>query len=151
MDDLRDDAITSAASDVGSAWWAQGLRWLAVLPGAALGAGLMRGFLVLFVVSSNSHRDPNVEGLFDSLDLLWRQVLLGACWGATFVSAGSFIAPCGRKIVAWILALLLSAGVVFLLNEYSTTIVSGSITETIALVIVAIGTAWKLESDHTEP
>jgi hypothetical protein len=79
------------------------LRWLGFIPGAFVGAWL--AWLLLFYGNRIGAQRMGFDA-DDFIHKLFTEIISNAGMGAAFVYAGACIAPNGRKVVAWILALI---------------------------------------------
>ena len=108
------------------------LRWIAVLPAAAI-AGIIAFFVTAFVVSIGQeleHDSPLTHGGL---------VLISDGFTAfVFVIAGALVAPSQRKVTAIFLACLVVASLVALgVMTYR----AGAIDDVLALIALAVGAA----------
>ena len=79
--------------------WIEVLRWVGVLPGAILGAGIIHilSKVVMWLGSSRFGDDT-------WFDLIWREVITNGVYGAAIVGCAFYIAPRGKAIVATVFA-----------------------------------------------
>ena len=79
--------------------WIEVLRWIGVLPGAVLGAGIIHVLskVVMWLGSSRFGDDT-------WFDLIWREVITNGVYGAAIVGCAFYIAPRGKAIVATVFA-----------------------------------------------
>ena len=75
--------------------WIQVLRWIAILPGAIIGAGIVNiiSGIVMWLGSSRFGDET-------WFDLIWRQLITNGAYGAAFVFCAAWIAPKGKIPIA---------------------------------------------------
>ena len=75
--------------------WIQVLRWIALLPGAAIGACIVTiiSGIVMWLGSSRFGNDT-------WFDLIWRELITNGACGAAFVFCATWVAPKGKIPVA---------------------------------------------------
>jgi hypothetical protein len=75
--------------------WIQVLRWIAILPGAVIGACIITiiSGIVMWLGSSRFGGDT-------WFDLIWRELITNGAGGAAFVYCAAWVAPKGKIPVA---------------------------------------------------
>lgn len=79
------------------------LRWLALIPGILLGAGIIQYLAKAFVFLSG-----NVSGDSTWMGLIFNTILVGLAYGAGAIFCAQFIAPRGKKITAVVTAITIT-------------------------------------------
>jgi hypothetical protein len=138
------DKTTNANNiDSSQPMWLEVLRWVGLIPGAILGAGLVHMFskLIMWLGSSSYGNDT-------WFDLIWREVITNGIYGAAFVGCAYFIAPRGKGVVAIVfggLVLFLSGALFFMaFGTKQWMSVLGLIFMNVGSIIVAVK-AWNGE------
>lgn len=96
-----DDSAETDNRSQGQPLWIEVLRWIGVLPGAVLGAGIIHllSKVVMWLGSSRFADDT-------WFDLIWREVITNGVYGAAIVGCAFYIAPRGKAIVATVFSAL---------------------------------------------
>lgn len=97
------DSVESDNRSEGQPLWIEVLRWIAVLPGAVLGAEIshLLSKVVMWLGSSRFGDDT-------WFDLIWHEVITKGVYGFAIVGCAYYIAPRGKAIVATVFAALVS-------------------------------------------
>ena len=134
--DLGRYGETAEADEVsqGQPLWIEVLRWIGVLPGAVLGAGIIHilSKVVMWLGSSRFGDDT-------WFDLIWREVITNGVYGAAIVGCAFYIAPRGKAIVATVFA-----GFVLFLSGFPLFVAIGAEVwmGLVGIVFMNVGSVW---------
>lgn len=114
--------------------WIEVLRWIGVLPGAVLGAGIIHVLskVVMWLGSSRFGDDT-------WFDLIWREVITNGVYGAAIVGCAFYIAPRGKAIVATVFA-----GLVLFLSGFLFFVAFGAEQwmSLVGILFMNVGSVW---------
>lgn len=114
--------------------WLEVLRWIGLLPGVILGAGIIHVLskIIMWLGSSRFGDDT-------WFDLVWREIITNGVYGAAIVGCAFYIAPRGKAIVATVFA-----GLILFLSGFLFFVAIGSEQwmSLLGILFMNIGSIW---------
>jgi hypothetical protein len=114
--------------------WLEILRWVLLLPGVFLGAGIIHilSRIVMWLGSSRFDNDT-------WFDLIWREVITNGIYGAAIVGCAFYIAPRGKAIIATLFSALVLFFSGFL---FFVAIGSKEWMSLVGIIFINVGSIW---------